>query len=56
MRPTVFGMRWLLLSLIVGGVAVALLLARWRSTPVRPDLGAVSGQWIAAHRSDQPDQ
>jgi hypothetical protein len=48
-------MRWLLLSLVLGGVAAALLAVRGRNGNSRPDVGSVSGQWIASHRADQSD-
>jgi hypothetical protein len=48
-------MPWVLLSLVVGGVAAALLVVRSRTAKNRPDVGSVSGQWIASHRADSSD-
>jgi hypothetical protein len=51
----IFFMPWVLLSLVVGGVAAALLVVRSRTAKNRPDVGSVSGQWIASHRADSSD-
>jgi hypothetical protein len=47
-------MRWLILTAIVGGLAGAVFLLRARSGTKRLDVGALSDQWVAQHRADQP--
>jgi hypothetical protein len=47
-------MRWVVLSVIVGGLAAVGLLVRARvGGNRRPDVGPVSGQWIAEHQADR---
>jgi hypothetical protein len=46
-------MRWLALIAVIGGV-VAALVARSRHGRTKPEVGAVSDQWIAEHQVDQP--
>jgi hypothetical protein len=48
-------MRWIILSLVLGGAGLAILAARTRGGNDRPDVGSVSSQWIASHRTDQSD-
>ena len=45
-------MRWLILIAVVGGVAAAAVVARAR-VQRKPDVGALSDQWIAEHQVDQ---
>jgi len=49
-------MPWLLLVIVVGGVVAIVLLLRTRFVHRRPDVGAVSDRWVAAHRSEEQDQ
>jgi hypothetical protein len=48
-------MRWLLVSLAAGLAGAALLVVRRRFGGGRPDVGAVSDQWIATHRAEPSD-
>jgi hypothetical protein len=48
--------RWLVISLVVGGLAAAAAFLRSRFGASRPDVGAVSDQWIAEHHSDRSQQ
>jgi hypothetical protein len=45
-------MRWLVLLAVIGGVAAAVVVARARIQR-KPEVGAVSDQWIAEHQADQ---
>ena len=40
---------------IVGLIAVVLVVRRAFAAEPRVELGAMSGQWIAEHRADQPE-
>ena len=46
-------MRWVMFTVIVS-IAVGAALARGRTKRGRPDVGAVSNDWIAHHRSEPP--
>jgi hypothetical protein len=47
-------MRWVVISVIVGGLTAVGLLVRARLGGInRPDVGSVSGQWIAEHHADR---
>jgi hypothetical protein len=48
----VLRMRWLVLAVSLVGVAVAAITARSRARIRRPEVGAVSDEWIAQHRAD----
>jgi hypothetical protein len=45
-------MRWLAVMAVIGGVATIVLVARARIQR-KPDVGALSDQWIAEHQVDQ---
>lgn len=49
-----YTMRWVIVAIVVGGVAVAALIARSRAGRGGPNMGAVSDRWIAEHRTDHP--
>ena len=48
-------MQWYLLAFVVTSIAAVVLIVRTRVINRRPDVGAVSDQWVAAHRSEQQD-
>ena len=48
------GMRWVMFTVIVSIAVGAAALARGRTKRDRPDVGAVSDDWIAHHRSEPP--
>jgi hypothetical protein len=47
-------MRWFLVSVVVAVAAGATALARKRARLNRPQVSAVSDEWIAQHRADSP--
>jgi hypothetical protein len=47
-------MRWVMFTVIVSIAVGAAALARGRTKRGRPDVGAVSDDWIAHHRSEPP--
>jgi hypothetical protein len=47
-------MRWVVFTVIVSIAVGAAALARARAKRNRPDVGAVSDDWIAHHRSEPP--
>ena len=53
MRGGRFAMRWYLLAFVISSIAVILVIVRTRVVNQRPDVGAVSDQWVAAHRSSE---
>jgi hypothetical protein len=48
-------MFWLILALVISGIGATVLMLRTRVVNRRPDVGAVSDQWVATHRSDRQD-
>ena len=48
------GMRWVMFTVIVSIAVGAAALARGRTKRGRPDVGAVSDDWIAHHRPEPP--
>jgi hypothetical protein len=47
--------RWIVLTLVAGVTAGAALMFRSRGkTDKRPEVGAVSDEWITTHRADSP--
>ena len=49
-------MRWYALGIVVAVAASAVALIRARRKQRPPELGAVSDEWIAQHRSELPHQ
>jgi hypothetical protein len=50
----VAGMRWFLFTIVVAAAAGVVALVRARGKQNQPDIGTVSNEWIAQHRSDLP--
>ena len=46
-------MRWYLLAFVIGSIGAIWAMVRTRVVNRRPDVGAVSDQWVAAHRSSE---
>jgi hypothetical protein len=49
-------MRWYALGIVAAFAATAVALFRARRKHRPPELGAVSDEWIAQHRSELPHQ
>jgi hypothetical protein len=47
-------MRWVTVIAIIGSVAATAWLVRARVGRSKPEIGALSDQWIAEHQVDQP--
>jgi hypothetical protein len=46
-------MRWIVMTLVAGGAAIAAFTRRVRNRSRQLDVGAVSHDWLANHRADR---